>query len=309
MPAISVKHLKKSYGGRIAVNGISFDVQKGETFAILGPNGAGKTTTIEILEAYRKADSGDISVLGLNPQTEGPGIRRRIGLVLQTTALEPELTVAETITAFARLYPAPRDIASVLVDVDLQHLTANRVGNLSGGQKRRLEIALGIVGDPELVFLDEPTTGLDPEARRKIWTLIQRLNAGGCTIVLSSHYMDEVQTLANRMAIMVNGQIVAEGQPDQLQRQHCTHTSIRFDVSGNRLPPGFPKSLAKLASLQNGHAEIRVTDPVPVLAELASWGLAKGRDMSSISVNRQSLEDIYLQLVAHPVADTESESA
>ncbi|MEM7636297.1 MAG: ABC transporter ATP-binding protein, partial [Pseudomonadota bacterium] len=170
MSAISVNQLCKSYDGRQAVNELSFEVQKGETFALLGPNGAGKTTTIEILEGYRKADSGHVSVLGLNPETETAELKRRTGLVLQTTALEPELTISETITAFARLYRNPRDIKAVLIDVNLAHLQGNRVGILSGGQKRRLEIALGIIGDPELVFLDEPTTGLDPEARRKIWT-------------------------------------------------------------------------------------------------------------------------------------------
>ena len=239
MSAISVSQLCKSYGGRQAVRELSFEVEKGETFALLGPNGAGKTTTIEILEGYRKLDSGTVRVLGLNPQTQGAELKRRTGLVLQTTALEPELTIKETITAFARLYRAPRNIDSVLVDVNLAHLQDNRVGNLSGGQKRRLEIALGIVGDPELVFLDEPTTGLDPEARRKIWTLIQRLNSNGCTIVLSSHYMDEVQALASHMAIMVDGHIAAEGRPRDLQRQHCTHATIRFDADA-RLPDSFP---------------------------------------------------------------------
>jgi ABC-2 type transport system ATP-binding protein len=307
MSAISVNQLCKSYDGRQAVDELSFEVQEGETFALLGPNGAGKTTTIEILEGYRKADSGRVSVLGLNPETDGAELKRRTGLVLQTTALEPELTITETITAFARLYREPREIGAVLVDVNLAHLQENRVGNLSGGQKRRLEIALGIVGNPELVFLDEPTTGLDPEARRKIWTLIQRLNANGCTIVLSSHYMDEVQALASHMAIMVNGQIAAEGRPLDLQRQHCTHATIRFDAD-DRLPAGFPAKLAAVTAVQNGHAEIVVTDPVPALSTLTSWSQTSGYDLSSISVTRQSLEDIYLQLVsqrqAKPQGDT-----
>ncbi len=301
MSAISVSQLCKSYDGRQAVRDLSFEVQKGETFALLGPNGAGKTTTIEILEGYRKPDSGSISVLGLNPQTDGAELKRRIGLVLQTTALEPELTIKETITAFARLYVEPRDIGAVLIDVDLSHLQDNRVGNLSGGQKRRLEIALGIVGDPELVFLDEPTTGLDPEARRKIWTLIERLNNNGCTIVLSSHYMDEVQALASHMAIMVNGQIAAEGRPRDLQRQHCTHVTIRIDV-GSKLPPDFPAKLVAVTTVRDGHAELVVEDPTPVLSTLTSWAQESGYDLSSISVTRQSLEDIYLQLVSQRLA-------
>ena len=297
MSAISVSQLCKSYDGRQAVNELSFEVEKGETFALLGPNGAGKTTTIEILEGYRKADSGNISVLGLHPQTDGAELKRRTGLVLQTTALEPELTIRETISAFARLYAKPRDIETVLVDVNLAHLRDNRVGNLSGGQKRRLEIALGIVGDPELIFLDEPTTGLDPEARRKIWTLIQRLNANGCTIVLSSHYMDEVQALANHMAIMVDGQIAAEGPPRELQRQHCTHSTIRFDV-GDKLPHGFPAKLVADTVVLDGHAELVAEDPTAILNVLSLWSQDTGYDLSSISVTRQSLEDIYLQLVS-----------
>ncbi len=307
MSAISVNQLCKSYDGRQAVNELSFEVQKGETFALLGPNGAGKTTTIEILEGYRKADSGHVSVLGLNPETETAELKRRTGLVLQTTALEPELTISETITAFARLYRNPRDIKAVLIDVNLAHLQGNRVGILSGGQKRRLEIALGIIGDPELVFLDEPTTGLDPEARRKIWTLIQRLNSNGCTIVLSSHYMDEVQALASHMAIMVDGQIAAEGRPLDLQRQHCTHATIQFDADGN-LPDGFPDKLSAATTVHNGHAELVVEDPIPALSMLTSWAETSGHDLSSISVTRQSLEDIYLQLVsqrqAKPHGDT-----
>lgn len=304
MSAISVSQLYKSYDDRQAVNDLSFEVQKGETFALLGPNGAGKTTTIEILEGYRKADSGSISVLGLNPLTDSAELKRRTGLVLQTTALEPELTIRETISAFARLYDKPRDIEAVLIDVNLSHLRNNRVGNLSGGQKRRLEIALGIIGDPELMFLDEPTTGLDPEARRKIWALIQRFNGNGCTIVLSSHYMDEVQALANHMAIMVNGQIAAEGRPFELQRRHCTHATIRFDV-GDKLPHGFPARLVADTTVRDGHAELVVEDPTHVLSVLTLWAQDTGYDLSSISVARQSLEDIYLQLVSQRQDDAQ----
>jgi len=196
------------------------------------------------------------------------------------------------------LYDTPRDIETVLIDVNLAHLRNSRVGILSGGQKRRLEIALGIIGDPELMFLDEPTTGLDPEARRKIWALIQRLNNNGCTIILSSHYMDEVQALANHMAIMVNGQIAAEGRPHELQRQHCTHTTVRFDV-GDKLPHGFPAKLVADTAVRDGHAELVVEDPTSVLSALTVWAQDTGYDLSSISVTRQSLEDIYLQLVSH----------
>ena len=208
MSAISVSHLCKSYDGRQAVRELSFEVQKGETFALLGPNGAGKTTTIEILEGYRKPDSGTVRVLGLNPQTHGPELKRRTGLVLQTTALEPELTIKETITAFARLYSAHRDINSVLVDVNLAHLQDNRVGNLSGGQKRRLEIALGIIGDPELVFLDEPTTGLDPIMSGVINALVREIVVEmGATAMTITHDMSSVRAIADRVAMLHGGVI------------------------------------------------------------------------------------------------------
>jgi ABC-2 type transport system ATP-binding protein len=284
--------------GRTAVNGISFDVHKGETFALLGPNGAGKTTTIEILEGYRKADSGSVRVLGLDPQTDRMALRLRTGLVLQTTALEPELTVAETVSAFRRLYPEPRDEGEVLEAVDLGHMKQTRVGALSGGQKRRLEIALGIIGRPELLFLDEPTTGLDPEARRKIWALISKLNQSGCTILLSSHYMDEVQALADRMIILVDGHIAAEGRPDELQALHATHAVIRFDTQGRRLP-ALPDKLKQAISIEHGVAIITTSDPAPMLHELTRWAMQTGVDLTSLTVSRQSLEEIYLKLASN----------
>jgi ABC-2 type transport system ATP-binding protein len=297
MPVISVSQLRKAYTGRTAVNGISFDVHKGETFALLGPNGAGKTTTIEILEGYRKADSGTVRVLGLDPQSDRMALKLRTGLVLQTTALEPELTVAETATAFRRLYPDPRDADEVLESVNLAHMKQTRVGALSGGQKRRLEIALGIIGKPELLFLDEPTTGLDPEARRKIWALIRKLNQSGCTILLSSHYMDEVQALADRMIILVDGHIAAEGRPDELQALHATHAVIRFDTQGRQLPR-LPDSLKQAISIEHGVASLTTSDPAPMLHELTGWALETGVDLSSLTVSRQSLEEIYLKLAS-----------
>jgi ABC-2 type transport system ATP-binding protein len=301
MPVISVSQLRKAYTGRTAVNGISFDVHKGETFALLGPNGAGKTTTIEILEGYRKADSGSVRVLGLDPQTDRMALRLRTGLVLQTTALEPELSVAETVSAFRRLYPEPRDEGEVLEAVDLGHMKQTRVGALSGGQKRRLEIALGIIGRPELLFLDEPTTGLDPEARRKIWALISKLNQSGCTILLSSHYMDEVQALADRMIILVDGHIAAEGRPDELQAQHATHAVIRFDTQGRRLP-ALPDKLKQAVSIEHGVAIITTSDPAPMLHELTRWAMQTGVDLTSLTVSRQSLEEIYLKLASNRAA-------
>ena len=236
MPVISVSQLRKDYTGRTAVNGISFDVHKGETFALLGPNGAGKTTTIEILEGYRKADSGTVRVLGLDPQSDRMALKLRTGLVLQTTALEPELTVAETATAFRLLYPDPKDADDVLESVNLGHMKQTRVGALSGGQKRRLEIALGIIGKPELLFLDEPTTGLDPQARRNFWSLVEGIREEGATIVLTTHYMDEAQVLCDEIAIMDEGNIVKQGSPDALLFDRYGDTLINLPNGEVRRP-------------------------------------------------------------------------
>ena len=301
MPVISVTDLRKNYTGRTAVDGISFSVRKGETFALLGPNGAGKTSTIEILEGYRKADGGTVKVLGLDPQADQMQLKLRTGLVLQSTALEPELTVLETISAFARLYPNPANIGNVLTSVNLNHMQDKRVGALSGGQKRRLEIALGIIGQPELLFLDEPTTGLDPAARRKIWALVRQLNTDGCTILLSSHYMDEVQALADRMAILVNGRIATEGRPDELQALHASHVTIRFDVQSRPLPE-LPSNMGSRLHIEHGMASLHTQDPVQALNELTGWALQHGLDLPALTVSRQSLEDIYLKLASEAAA-------
>ena len=217
MSLIRVENLRKTYGDFVALDGISFHVDPGETFALLGPNGAGKTTTMEILEGYRRRDGGIATVAGLDPGKGSLQLRRRVGIVLQETALEPELTVRETVSAFARYYPKALPVGQALALVGLDRLAGRRVSSLSGGQKRRLEIALGVIGDPDVLFLDEPTTGLDPEARRRIWDLLAALNRAGKTIVLTSHYLDEVEKLANRLAILMNGRILATGGASELQ--------------------------------------------------------------------------------------------
>ncbi len=296
MTTLRVKDLKKAYGQKQAVNGVSFEIQPGETFALLGPNGAGKTTTIEILEGYRRRDSGEAEVLGIDPETNGTALREKIGIVLQSTALEPELTVQETVANFRSFYPAPHSIDEILHLVDLAFAADTRVKALSGGQQRRLEIGLGLVGDPELVFLDEPTTGLDPDARRNIWNLVLELNALGRTILLSSHYMDEVEALAHRITVLVEGQIKAEGSPQTLRDQYGEYTEIRFHVGDRPIPENFPTALQRIMRLERGWAILDVNNPTPALADLTRWAFAEQFELSSLSVTRPSLEEIYLNL-------------
>ena len=296
MTALHVQNLEKAYGGKRAVNGVSFEVQSGETFALLGPNGAGKTTTIEILEGYRKRGGGDVEVLGIDPGLNGTKLREKIGIVLQSTALEPELTVQETVANFRSFYPAPHGIDEILDLVDLSFAANTRVKALSGGQQRRLEIGLGLVGNPELIFLDEPTTGLDPDARRNIWNLVLELNALGKTILLSSHYMDEVEALAHRIAVLVQGQIKAEGTTQTLRDQHGGYTEIRFHVGERPLPENFPSALMNIITMERGWAILEVQNPTPALADLTRWAFAEQFELSSLSVTRPSLEEIYLNL-------------
>jgi ABC-2 type transport system ATP-binding protein len=298
MQAITVSELTKSYRGVKALRGVSFEVQRGETFALLGPNGAGKTTTIEILEGYRRADSGTASVLGMDPMRGGRRFREKIGLVLQTTALEPELTVLETINAFARLYPNAIGVGEAIDLVDLAHARGKRVKALSGGQQRRLEIALGVIGDPELLFLDEPTTGLDPDARRNIWKLIRSLNDQGKTILLSSHYMEEVQVLAHRLAIMVNGRVQAEGAPLELQALYGAKATISYQPSKPEDVVALPHSLRNIADSREGWSFITVDDPTPALADLTVWAAKNDVELGHLTVTRPTLEDIYLNLTA-----------
>jgi ABC-2 type transport system ATP-binding protein len=287
-----VADLRKQYGEIEAVGGVSFTVQPGEVFALLGPNGAGKTTTLEILEGYRTRTSGTVEVLGLDPATGGPHLRERIGIVLQATAVEPYLTVREVVTRNAGYYPRPRDVDAVINLVGLDEKAHARVKTLSGGQQRRLDVALGIVGGPELLFLDEPTTGFDPSARRGAWELVRALAGEGTTILLTTHYMDEAQHLADRVAVIAQGHIVAEGTPDTIGGRADAAVRIRFvlpdGVGADRLPVA--------ASLDNGHAEVRTEDEVRVLHQLTGWALDNGVPLEQLTVERPSLEDVYLDL-------------
>jgi len=274
--AISVSDLRKSYGSREALRGVSFSVEPGEVFALLGPNGAGKTTTVEILEGYRRRTGGSVEVLGVDPERAGPSFRARIGIVLQSSAVYPTLTVTELVELFAGYYPAPRETGEVIALVGLEEKRDARVRTLSGGQLRRLDLALALVGDPELVFLDEPTTGFDPGARRQAWETIRGLRGLGKTILLTTHYMEEAHALASRVAILREGRIVATGAPSDLLSSNGT-VEIRFERDGEQVV-------------------VRTEDPTRVLNELTSEALAAGRELERLEVRRQSLEDVYLEL-------------
>jgi ABC-2 type transport system ATP-binding protein len=280
--AISVRNLRKSYNRREALRGISFEIAEGEVFSLLGPNGAGKTTTIEILEGYRTRDQGEVEVLGYDPSTAGPPFRERIGIVLQQSQLWPTLTVAETHRMFAGYYQRPRDIDEVIELVGLAAKRDARVKTLSGGQKRRLDLGVALVGDPDLVFLDEPTTGFDPAARRAAWEMIRSLRSLGKTILLTTHYLDEAEQLADRVAVVREGVIIREGTPAELTGG-AVETEVRYRRNGQEVV-------------------IHTSEPTRVLHELTKNALAEGVELDGLQVRRPTLEDVYLALVAEEEA-------
>ena len=277
MSAIAVRGLRKSYGDLEAVRGVDFEIEQGEVFGLLGPNGAGKTTTVEILEGYRKRDAGEVSVLGHDPQRPGPDFRQRIGVVLQQSELWPNITVRETHWIFAGYYERPRDVDEVIELVGLAEKREARVKTLSGGQKRRLDLGLALVGDPDLVFLDEPTTGFDPAARRAAWEMIRSLRRLGKTVLLTTHYLDEAEQLADRVAVMRDGTIVRIGTPREL-----TTADLEVEISFRR----------------NGEeVVIRTSEPTRVLHELTGEAIARGEELERLEVRRPSLEEVYLALI------------
>ena len=276
MSAIDVCGLRKSYGEREVLHAIDFAVEPGEVFALLGPNGAGKTTTVEILEGYRRRDAGEVRVLGEDPGAPSASFRARVGIVLQSSAVYPTLTVREMVELFAGYYPRARDPGEVTALVGLEEKRDARVRTLSGGQLRRLDLALALVGDPELVFLDEPTTGFDPAARRQAWETIRGLRELGKTILLTTHYMEEAHRLADRLAILRGGTIVGTGSPRELLTGHVT-AEIRFRDNGR-------------------DTVIETDEPTRVLNELTSAALADGRELEGLEVHRRTLEDLYLEL-------------
>ena len=295
--AVVVTGLRKSYDAVQAVRGVSFTVEHGEIFALLGPNGAGKTTILEILEGFRTRDGGRVDVLGADPgdRSEGRVLRERIGLVLQDIAVEPYLTVRETIARNAGYYPAPRDVGEVIGLVGLAGQERKKVRNLSGGQKRRLDLALGLAGNPDLLFLDEPTTGFDPSARRDAWQIVRGLRDAGTTIMLTTHYMDEAQALADRVAVISDGQIVAEGTPATVGGRDTARARIRF-----ALPPGCTAAdLPVDATPAGGRVTVQTAEPTQTLHQLTGWALRHGTVLGQLTVDRPSLEDIYLRLTDH----------
>ena len=291
-PAIVVRGLRKAYDGRDAVRGVSFDVAPGEIFAILGPNGAGKTTTVEILEGFRERTSGEVSVLGSDPARPPRGWRERIGIVLQDCRTVPELTVRETVAQYAGYYPRPRPVEETVARVGLAESADVRVGKLSGGQQRRLDVALALVGDPELLFLDEPTTGFDPAARRAAWDLVSGLRERGRTIVLTTHYMDEAQVLADRVAVVVAGEVVAVGPPSEIGARADAATVIRFRCAHR------PPAALRAAAGDDGAYAITTDDVVSTLHALTTWALEKKRTVADLTVTRPTLEEAYLALTA-----------
>jgi ABC-2 type transport system ATP-binding protein len=298
MPAIVVHDLHKHYGAIRAVDGISFQVEQGRICALLGPNGAGKTTTVEILEGHRPATSGSVSVLGMDPAAGGRAYRERIGIVLQDAGFDEEQTVHELVTMYAGFYPRYLPPDEVIELVGLGEKRRARIATLSGGQRRRLDLALGLVGAPELVFLDEPTTGFDPAARRRAWALIRQLRELGTTILLTTHYLDEAQHLADDVVVIANGRIAWRGTPEELIDRAGAVSVVTF-----RLPPGVgPGELPDLEVAADvdeaGIVEVTTTDPVPVLHALTSWALARQVELLGLGIMRRTLEEAYLDVLA-----------
>jgi len=278
-PAIEVRDLRKSYGEVEAVRGIDFHVARGEIYGMLGPNGAGKTSTVEILEGYRTRSSGSVSVLGHDPQARPRELRRRVGIVLQSSGIYSQVRVAEVVAHFAGFYPRPRDVDEVLELVGLQEKADERARALSGGQLRRLDLALALIGDPELIFLDEPTTGFDPEARRAAWETIRALQSLGMTVLLTTHYLEEAQALCDRVAIVKDGRVLAVGPPRELG-VGAAHYTVAWREPG-------------------GELLVRETDdPTALLHELTGAALARGVRLEELAVTRPTLEDVYLELTA-----------
>jgi len=290
--AIEVKGLRKSYGDVEAVKGIDLSVGEGTVFALLGPNGAGKTTTVEILEGFRERTAGEVRVMGFDPARRERALRSQIGIVLQSTGVDPYLPVAETVELYRGYYPHPRPLDEVIEVVGLVEKRDSRVNKLSGGQQRRLDVAIALAGDPKLLFLDEPTTGFDPGARRNAWQVVKNLQALGKTIFLTTHYMDEAQYLANLVAVIARGEIVATGPPSSLGGRNVAGTLIRFRAPDGA--EGLPQVGAAQAS--DGMFEVRADDPTRVLHELTSWAVQRGQSLEGLEVTRPTLEDVYLEL-------------
>ncbi|HEV3171316.1 MAG TPA: ABC transporter ATP-binding protein [Actinocrinis sp.] len=290
--AVLVRGLTKSYGNVHAVRGIDLTIARGEVFALLGPNGAGKTTTVEILEGYRHRDGGQVEVLGFDPGRQRSRLKQQTGIVLQSTGVDSYLTVSETVAMYAGYYPHPRPVEEVLELVGLTEKRSSRVSRLSGGQQRRLDVAVALAGDPELLFLDEPTTGFDPSARREAWQVVENLAALGKTVLLTTHYMDEAEHLANRVAVIAGGRIVAEGTPATLAGRDTARVVVSYRLpDGVSAPPEFGGPTGP-----EGRIEFMPDDLTAALHRLTGWALDHGVSLDALRISRPSLEDVYLQL-------------
>lgn len=294
--AVLVRDLRKSYGEVAAVRGVGFEVAKGEVFCLLGPNGAGKTTTVEILEGYRTRTGGEVTVLGMDPADRKRELRERVGIVLQQCGVQSDLTVAELIEMYGRYHVRRRPVDELVELVELTEKRDVRAKNLSGGQRRRLDLALALVGDPDLVFLDEPTTGFDPAARRQAWSTIRSLCELGKTIFLTTHYMDEAQFLANRVAVMRAGEIIAFGRPDEIGGRDLRPAEVRFVLPPGRSLDDLPELPSRDIALTGDRVVVRTAEPVPATHAITSWALEQGLELEHFSVAQPSLEDIYLEL-------------
>ncbi len=294
---ISARGLRKTYGPNEAVCGIDLDVQAGEIFAFLGPNGAGKTTTVEILEGYRMATSGEARVLGIDPRQATRAWHHRVGVVLQESQPEPELTARESLQLYAGYYTRPMPVPATLAAIGLEESADVLVRSLSGGQRRRLDVGLALIGDPEVLFLDEPTTGFDPSARRAAWAVIAGLRQLGKTIFLTTHYMDEAEFLADRIAVIARGRIVAEGPPSSLGGRDQMECRVTFTLPAGVSEAALPQAVYGAAvAATGGRVTLHAREPIPVLHALSSWAIERGYDLADIEVQRPTLEDVYLQL-------------
>jgi ABC-2 type transport system ATP-binding protein len=294
--AITVEGLRKAYAATEALRGISFVVPAGAIVALLGPNGAGKTTTVEILEGHRRRSAGSVSVLGWDPERGGRDLRERIGIVLQSAGFDRELTVREVLRLYASFYASPRSVDEVISLLGLDEKRSARTCTLSGGQRRRLDLALALIGDPDLIFLDEPTTGFDPNARRRSWEAIERLRTLGKTILLTSHYLDEVQRLADRVVVLADGLIVAEGPPSSLGGRDVSEAEVLFRLPDGAAFTDLPEAVRGVARLDDGTVEIHTDSPTKLLYVLTAWAVARGAELTALRIVRPSLEDVYLEL-------------
>jgi ABC-2 type transport system ATP-binding protein len=294
---VRVRGLRKSYDGNEAVTGVDFEIPRGTVFGLLGPNGAGKTTIVEILEGYRTRSAGEVSVLGADPERDEVGLRDRIGIVLQESGIEPDLTVREAVDLYGAAYSRRRPTEDVVALVGLIDKLDARISTLSGGQRRRLDLALGVVGDPELIYLDEPTTGFDPEARRRTWELVGGLRDEGKTILLTTHYMEEAQQLADRVAVLAAGRIVAEGSPEELAAGDA-EAEVSFAVPAGVDLAELPIPDGAARARLNGKVSFTTATPTRDLAPLIAWANQRGVELEGLAVKRATLEDVYLQLTS-----------